>query len=127
MVLYYSVSEADDKTRERLESLLTEDESLRVAAHRLEWIQRKFDSGILRSIADKMDNQKRIAVTSDRVLEFGAGANRQSESYQLDNVSTVNHKRNKVKIEGSAFDVSFRFNSLDRAEEFANEVRTAIN
>ena len=127
MVLYHSLPDADGRTRERLESLLTDGESLAVAAHRLEWFQRKFDSGLLRSLADKMDSRERIALTDDRIIKFGAGANRQSESHQLDNVSSVEHKRNKVTIEGSGFDVSFRFNSLDHAEEFATEVRTTIN
>lgn len=123
MVLYRSVEEADDRTKKRLESLLADDESLVVAAHRLEWFQRKFDSGILRDIADWMDTRARIAVTDQRVIKFGAGANKQSESHQLDKVSSVEHKINKVKIEGSGFDVSFRFNAVERSEEFANDLR----
>jgi hypothetical protein len=126
MALYRSLSEADEKTRDRVEALLADDESLRIAAHRLEFLQRKFDSGVLRSLADKMDNRKRIAITDSRIIKFGAGFNRQSESYELSKVSSVDHSMNKVSFDGTGVDVSFRFQSIDRAEEFATEARAAL-
>jgi len=131
MTLYESLAEADPKTRERLDTLLLDDEKLILVIQQGSGTPDQ--SGILgwlKGVLYKSDTSYRTALTDKRLIRFRVGAFRDVDDYQLDSVSTVDYDfglRPEIEISGSGIEEDFRVYDADEGERLANELRAQLN
>lgn len=131
MALYESLSEADPKTRERLETLLQDGEELILVVQQGSGAPDQ--SGLLgwvKGILYKSDTSYRTALTDKRLIRFRVGHARDVDDYQLDSISTVDYDfalRPKIEISGSGFEEDFRVYGPDEGEKLANELRAQLS
>jgi hypothetical protein len=129
MALYESLSEADPKTRDRLERLLQDDEELVLVLLNRDPLVRWLDSlGVqpLVILARKFDGKERVALTDQRVVEFQVGALRDVDDVQLDTISTVDFEfaaHSEIELSGSGFEKELTARNADEGEQFADEIR----
>lgn len=111
MSYYEKFSDADEKTRERLNKILFDDEEVVCVVRNQDFLTRILgidptEDNLFASLGDLGDSFWRLALTDQRLIKFSPVQARGTDAYQLGSINNINYG-SVLEISGSGYEEEF--------------------